>query len=93
MRATVNLAPGYIRKEGSFYDSPIALGAIQSTAQANMHLLEEFILAGELSLSRVISDIRGGIAFGLHARQNSRKLIFPPKSAKEAALVEGLRFF
>jgi magnesium chelatase family protein len=93
MRTTVNLAPGYIRKEGSFYDLPIALGAIQSTAQANMHLLDEFIIAGELSLSGTISDIRGGIAFGLYARQNSKKLILPPKSAKEAALVEGVEVF
>jgi magnesium chelatase family protein len=93
MRTTVNLAPGYIRKEGSFYDLPIALGVIQSTAQANMHLLDEFIIAGELSLSGSISDIRGGIAFGLYARQNSKKLILPPKSAKEAALVEGVEVF
>jgi magnesium chelatase family protein len=93
MRTTVNLAPGYIRKEGSFYDLPIALGVIQSTAQANMHLLDGFVIAGELSLSGTISDIRGGIAFGLYAKQHSKKLILPPKSAKEAALVEGVEVF
>ncbi|MDR1255652.1 MAG: YifB family Mg chelatase-like AAA ATPase [Puniceicoccales bacterium] len=93
MRTTVNLAPGYIRKEGSFYDLPIALGVIQSTAQVSMKLLDEFVIAGELSLSGTISDIRGGIAFSLYARQNAKKLILPPKSAAEAALVEGVEVF
>ncbi len=92
-RTTVNLAPGYIRKEGSFYDLPIALGVLQSTGQANMLLLDDFIIAGELSLSGRISDIRGGIAFGMYAKKVGKKLILPSKSAKEAALVDGVEVF
>lgn len=92
-RTTVNLAPGYLRKEGSFYDLPIALGVLQSTAQINMLILNDFIIAGELSLSGKISDIKGGLAFGMYAKRVGKKLILPYKSAMEAALVEGVEVF
>lgn len=92
-RTTVNLAPGYIRKEGSFYDLPIALGVLDSTGQADMQLLDEFIIAGELSLSGRVSSIKGGIAFGMYAKRIGKKLILPKISAQEAALVEDVEVF
>ncbi len=92
-RTTVNLAPGYIRKEGSFYDLPIALGVLQSTGQANMRFIDDFIIAGELSLSGRVSNIKGGIAFGMYAKRRGKKLILPQRSAREAALVDDIEVF
>ncbi|MDE6431800.1 MAG: YifB family Mg chelatase-like AAA ATPase, partial [Opitutales bacterium] len=63
------------------------------TGQANMRHLDDFLIAGELSLSGRVSDIKGGVAFGMHAKRIGKKLILPKKSAKEAALVDGVEVF
>jgi magnesium chelatase family protein len=75
-RTTVNLAPSYIRKEGSFYDLPIALGVIQGTGQSYLCDLREFIIAGELSLSGKIRGIKGGLAFAIRAKETGKKFPF-----------------
>ncbi|MDR1596002.1 MAG: YifB family Mg chelatase-like AAA ATPase [Puniceicoccales bacterium] len=92
-RTTVNLAPSYIRKEGSFYDLPIALGVVQSTGQCLLSHMGEFVIAGELGLSGKIRGIKGGLAFALQAKKESKKLLLPVESAKEAAFVDGVEIF
>ena len=92
-RTTVNLAPSYIRKEGSFYDLPIALGVIQSTGQCFFENLGDFIIAGELGLSGKIRGIKGGLAFAIQAKKEKKKLLLPLESANEAAFVDGVEIF
>jgi magnesium chelatase family protein len=92
-RTTVNLAPSYIKKEGSFYDLPIALGVIHSTGQCYLNNLSEFIVAGELGLSGKIRGVRGGLTFAIQARKEGKKLLIPMESAKEASLVSGVEIF
>ena len=89
-RTTVNLAPSYIRKEGSFYDLPIALGVIHGTGQMFLSKLDEFIIAGELGLSGKIRPIKGGLALAIHAKKCGKKLLLPTESAKEALFVDGV---
>jgi magnesium chelatase family protein len=90
---TVNLSPGDLRKEGSLYDLPIALGILQSTQQTPLCYLSEYIIAGELSLSGRLLPIKGSVALALLARKCQKSLILPRISAEEASWVKGVRVF
>lgn len=88
-RCTINLAPGHLRKEGALFDLPIALGLLAATRQIEKDRLEDFMVAGELSLSGEARPIRGGIALACRARDlGMRGIILPPKTASEAAVVK-----
>src|SRR5574343_541923 len=86
LRTTINLAPGGLRKEGALYDLPIALGILVADGQLRAPRLEEFLIAGELSLS--------GRTRAVLARESGpRSLLLPPITAEEAALVEGVTVY
>lgn len=88
MKATINLAPGHLRKEGPLYDLPIALGVLRATGQLHTEALDRFLVAGELSLSGRARPVRGGLAMALCARQLGKTgLLLPERTAEEAALV------
>ncbi len=93
-RITVNLAPADIRKEGSAFDLPIAVGIIAATGQLQSSLLNQFILLGELSLDGVLRPIRGSLVVSIEAKaQGVKGVILPKENAPEAALVEGIDVF
>lgn len=92
-KTVINLAPGDIRKEGPIYDLPIALSILATSKQMDFSRLENFVIAGELSLNGNVRPVRGGVSLALLARRERRDLILPKKSAEEAALVEGVRVF
>lgn len=90
-RTTINLAPGHVRKEGPFYDLPIALGLLVATDQAKPANVTDWLVAGELSLSGATRPVRGALAMARLARKlGKRGLLLPAISANEAALVEGV---
>ena len=91
-RTTVNLAPGDIKKEGTLYDLPIALALLAATSQIKEpNPIDDYIIAGELSLSGAIRPIKGGLALAILAKKSGKKgVILPKKSAFEASLVEGV---
>ncbi|MFA5263418.1 MAG: YifB family Mg chelatase-like AAA ATPase, partial [Opitutaceae bacterium] len=94
LRTTINLAPGHIRKEGPVYDLPIALGMLAATEQLKADHLDQYLIAGELSLSGATRPIRGALALARLARQlGKRGVLVPSSSAAEAALVEGIEVF
>ena len=91
---TINLAPGDLRKEGPFYDLPIALGILRATGEIASDSIPEYLIAGELGLSGETRPVRGSLAIALLAKRlGKRGLLLPPRSAAEAALVEGLDVF
>jgi magnesium chelatase family protein len=93
-RTTINLAPGNLRKEGPFYDLPIALGILAATKQLNAENLGDWLIAGELSLSGATRPVRGALAMARLARSlRKRGLLLPGISAEEAALVEGVAVY
>ncbi len=93
-RTTINLAPGHLRKEGPFYDLPIALGILVATGQIAAPDLDHYLIAGELSLSGATRPIRGALALARLARKMGKKgVLLPPQSATEAALVKGLEVY
>ena len=89
-RTTINLAPGDLRKEGPIYDLPIALGLLLATRQIQTLSIQEYLLAGELSLSGRLRPVKGGLATALLAKSLGKKgVMLPYPSSEEAALVRG----
>ena len=90
-RTTVNLAPGGLRKEGPAYDLPVAIGILASMKKCSEQWLDDFLIAGELSLSGKTRPVRGALAMAILARRLGKKgLILPVESADEAALVKDI---
>jgi magnesium chelatase family protein len=93
-RTTINLAPANLRKEGPFYDLPIALGILAATKQLNAENLGDWLIAGELSLSGATRPVRGALAMARLARSlGKRGVLLPGISAEEAAMVEGVAVY
>jgi len=90
-RITVNLAPADIKKEGSSFDLPIALGILASSGQIPFEILKDFVFLGELALDGKIRKVTGVLPAALFLRQSTiKKLIVPKENACEAAIIEGI---
>ena len=93
-RITANLAPADIRKAGSAFDLPIAIGVMAATNQVNSTRLENAMVLGELALDGSIRGIQGGLPIAIAAKENGIKdLILPAENAKEAAIVKGVNVY
>ena len=91
-RITVNLAPADLPKDSGRFDLPIALGILAASGQIDGTRLAGWAFAGELSLSGELRPVRGALAVAAALRQGHEapRLVLPPGSAEEAALVPGL---
>ena len=89
-RIVVNLAPADMRKEGSAFDLPIALGILAASGLLAQEALEGYVILGELSLDGSVKGIRGAlpIAAGFKGRPGLKGLVMPSVNASEAAVVE-----
>ena len=93
-RITVNLAPADIRKAGSAFDLPIALGVLAATGCIGRRDVADVLLIGELSLDGGIQSARGVLPIAAAARRDRiPALLLPRANHAEAAVVEGLRIF
>src|SRR3954469_20353239 len=91
-RVTVNLAPADVRKAGSSFDLPIALGVLASTGQLAPAALADTLILGELSLDGNINAIRGVLPIAVAAKRlGLTRLLLPPQNAAEAGIVGGLQ--
>jgi len=90
-RITVNLAPADVRKAGSSFDLPIALGLLATSGPLTRRSVDDTVIVGELSLDGAINGIRGVLPIAVGARRlGLKRLLLPPQNAAEAAVVEGL---
>lgn len=90
-RITINLAPADVRKEGSGFDLPIAIGIITETSQVSPQKLQDYVFVGELSLDGKLRRIPGVLPITLEAKKNNFKgIILPVDNANEAAIVEDI---
>lgn len=90
-KITVNMAPADIRKEGSSYDLPIALGILAASEQVNMPDLDRYIIIGELSLDGGLQPVKGALPIAIQAQKEGFKgMILPAENAREAAIVNDL---
>ena len=93
-KTVVNLAPADIRKEGSAYDLPIAMGVLAASGQINGDRLGEFIIMGELSLDGLLRPIKGALPIAIQARKEKyRGIILPKQNAREAAIVSDIEVY
>ncbi len=91
-RITINLAPADVRKNGSSFDLPIALGILAAEGVLKSHDLQNIVLVGELSLDGSIHGARGVLPIAAAARKKgAAALLLPAANAVEAAVVGGLR--
>jgi magnesium chelatase family protein len=94
-RITVNLAPADLPKDSGRFDLPIAIGLLAASGQIDSTRLTGHEFAGELSLSGELRPVRGALAtsLALQARGITTRLVLPPGSAEEAALVPGAHVY
>ncbi|MFQ5893922.1 MAG: YifB family Mg chelatase-like AAA ATPase, partial [Nitrospinota bacterium] len=94
-RIVVNLAPADMRKEGSAFDLPIAMGIIAASGLVPQEALEGYVVLGELSLDGSVKGIKGAlpIAAGLQGQAALRGLVLPTVNASEAGVVEEVPVF
>lgn len=91
-RIIINLAPADTRKEGSFYDLPIAIGILIDFGEIRKQFMAETVVIGELSLDGHINHVNGILPMCIEAKKlGIKKVILPKKDAEEAAIVEGLQ--
>ena len=94
-KLVVNLAPADIRKSGTPFDLPIAMGTLGASEQLdNPEKLTEYVIMGELSLDGTVSPIKGALPIAIQARkENFKGLIVPKQNAREAAMVNNLNVY
>ena len=93
-RITVNLAPADVRKEGSAYDLPIAVGILCATGVIAESAVQSSVILGELSLDGSVKPIRGALSIALAAERNGMtRLILPRENAAEAAVIPGVAVY
>jgi magnesium chelatase family protein len=89
-RITINLAPADVRKEGSSFDLPIALGMLTAMGALKTETLQDHLITGELSLDGRIKGIRGVLPMALlAAKEGFARVIVPRQNGREAAVVKG----
>lgn len=88
---TINMAPADIRKEGSTFDLPIAVGIMAANGEIKTDRLQDYILMGELSLDGSLNPLKGILPVALKAKEEGYKgVILPQANVREAAIVDGL---
>jgi len=91
VKLVVNLAPADIKKEGSAYDLPIALGIYAASNNIFYENIEEYVIMGELGLDGTVRPIKGALPIAIEARREKFKgFILPKENAREAAIVSDL---
>ena len=90
-KVVINLAPADIRKEGSSYDLPIALGILKASEQVVFPELEQYVIMGELALDGKLRPVKGVLPIAIEARKQGFKgFILPNENAAEASIVNSL---
>ncbi len=94
-KLVVNMAPADIKKSGSSFDLPIALGVLGASEQLeNFEDLKDYVIMGELSLDGTVQSIKGALPIAIQARRDGYKgLIVPKVNAREAGMVNNLKVY
>jgi magnesium chelatase family protein len=93
-KVIINMAPADIKKEGSAYDLPIAIGVLASNEDITAEEVHNYMIMGELSLDGSVQPIRGALPIAIRAREEGFEgLIVPKANAREAAVVDKLKVY
>lgn len=94
IKIIINMAPADLKKEGSYYDLPIAIGVMAANKQLPNDKLKDYILMGELSLDGTLRPIKGALPIAIQARKEGFKgIILPKENAREAAIVSQIEVY
>lgn len=90
-KIVVNLAPANTRKEGSFFDLPIAVGILMNFEEINNQKLDDTVFIGELSLDGRLNKVNGILPMCIEAKNlGMKRIILPKENEEEASIVEGI---
>jgi magnesium chelatase family protein len=93
-KTVINMAPADIRKEGSAFDLPLAMGMLAASEQIVAEDLDKYIIMGELSLDGSVRPIKGALPIAIQARKEGFKgIMIPKENAREAAIVNDLEVY
>jgi len=93
-KVVINMAPADIRKEGSAYDLPLAIGILAANEQIKSDKISRFLMVGELSLDGNLQPVKGALPIAIKARQEGFEgFILPKENAREAAVVDTLKVY
>ena len=93
-KIVINMAPADIRKEGSAYDLPLAIGILAASEQIKHDKVSQYLIMGELSLDGGLQKIKGVLPIAIQARKEGFKgFILPKENAREAAVVDNLEIY
>lgn len=93
-KIVINMAPADIRKEGSAYDLPLAIGVLTASEQIKCDDIGKYLIMGELSLDGGLQSIKGVLPIAIQARKEKFKgFILPKQNAREAAVVDNLEVY
>lgn len=91
-KIVVNLAPADTKKEGSFFDLPIAIGILINFSKIHIKNFDDTVFVGELSLDGKLNKINGILPMCIEAKNlGIKRIILPKENAKEAAVVDGIQ--
>ena len=94
MDITINLSPADIKKEGSGYDLPLAIGILSANGKVESDKLDKYMMVGELGLDGHLQPVRGALPIAIRARAEKFKgLIVPKQNIREAAVVNQLEVY
>ena len=94
MDITINLSPADIKKEGSGYDLPLAIGILSANGKVESDKLDNYMMVGELGLDGHLQPVRGALPIAIRARAEKFKgLIVPKQNIREAAVVNQLEVY
>lgn len=93
-RIIINMAPADVKKEGSSYDLPLAIGILAANEKLPVEQLDRYMILGELSLDGSLVPVKGVLPITINARsQGFKSVIVPIENANEAAVVEGMQVY
>jgi magnesium chelatase family protein len=93
-KVTINMAPADIKKEGSAFDLPIAIGILITSSQVKIDSIDDYIIIGELSLDGSVKKVKGALSMAIRARElGIRKMIVPKENGMEASVADGVQVF
>jgi magnesium chelatase family protein len=93
-KIVINMAPADLRKEGSAYDVPIAIGILAASEQIKNDKLSDYVIMGEISLDGTIHPVKGVLPIAIEARKKGFKgFLLPKENAREAAVVDKLDIY
>jgi magnesium chelatase family protein len=93
-KITINMAPADMKKEGSAFDLPIAIGILMTSGQVSIKSIDQYTILGELSLDGSVKKVKGALSMAIRAREMGiKKMLVPRENAMEASVAEGVDIY